>query len=199
MWVQRLLEATRVLRIMLPEGATVLEATLRVLPVPVYDPHFSQKFRPQQSGHSEQSSVESWFKRAAAPERLSYDCASASNTSVGSSICLQNAEVRVTELSRHWGFLDGPVLGGRPVFRVKVTTDDMRCLIGPNWRENSCSDATENHGTRDGADREWPFLVLRYALPRWWILYKPLLLAVILFTPFAVVIFMSRWYNVMQK
>jgi len=38
------------------------------------------------------------------------------------------------------------VLGGRPVFRVKVTTDDMQCLIGPNWRENSCSDATENGG-----------------------------------------------------
>jgi len=57
--VQRLLEATGILRIILPEGATVLEATLRVLPVPVCDPHFSQKFRPQQSGHSEQSSVES--------------------------------------------------------------------------------------------------------------------------------------------
>lgn len=85
-----------------------------------------------------------------------------------SSVGIEGAIVRVSS-RRRWGLLDGPILGGKPVVVLEAS-----------------------HAMTSATVATAPFLMVRYSLPHAWAIYKPMLLAALLFAAFFVVTLLSR-------
>lgn len=82
---------------------------------------------------------------------------------------IDGASIRISA-RRRWGLLDGPLLGGRPVVVIEAP-----------YVMSAAANSTAP-----------TLLVVRYSLPRFWAVYKPMYLSALLFSAFIAVAMLSR-------
>lgn len=152
------------LKVILPEGATVLATAL--LPL-------GAKAWPRWAGYV--ADVD------AAPLLDALDAAASEGaTAHSAALGVEAATVRVSK-HRRWGLLDGYLLRGRPVIVTEA-----------RFAMSSGSSDSLGNATVWRADPHPHALVVHYRLPFLWMVYKPLHLSVLIFGVFGTVSLLSR-------